>query len=82
MAGLGRGRAVAEAGGCKEIIHGKRGAQFELRAQAWRRGLPGGFLVQRFRAVEVARDNLDTAIEVELEQLYRTLDVAVFDGQQ
>jgi hypothetical protein len=80
-AGLGRGRAVAEAGMCKLIIHSKRGAQFELRAQAWRRVLPGRFLALRLRAVEVARDDLDTAVEVVFEQLHRTLGVAIFDGQ-
>jgi hypothetical protein len=56
--------------------------QSVLLVLACRHGLPGGFLVQCFRAGEVARNDLDTPVEVMFEQLYCALDVAIFHGQQ
>ena len=80
--GLERGKSRAGLWGGAQRSGASESEQFDLLVLACRRGLPGGFFVQRFRAVEVACDDLDAPVEVLFEQLHRALDVPVFDGPQ
>ena len=70
-----------QAGLCKGgIIAASEDEQSDLFAQACRWRLLRGFPVLRFRAIEVARDDLNPAIEVMFEHLHRAFNVAVFHG--